>query len=160
MLAGMLKDVLQRFSSQRLDSAVIDPVFQGFQYYDPVEQVGPMEPFIGGFVNPQPSPSPVPPPIPPKDDLLVPPQPTDGLLDVGPHVSSQHPLHHPSYPPQSQLTIATDQLSLFTAVERSQMFQIARMDPHLQARFMFHDSHNIDSKHSSCVDRYSSRFFL
>jgi len=131
MLAGMLKGVLQRFSSQRSDKAVTDQVVQGFQYYDPAEQVGPMEPFIGGFVNPQLSL--IPPPIPPKDGLFVPPQPTDGLLDVGPF-HHHGPTHHPQSPPQSQLTIATDQLSLCTAVERSQKFQVARMDPHLQAR--------------------------
>jgi len=108
-------------------------VFQGFQYYDPVEQVGPMEPFIGSFVNPQPSPSLIPPPIPPKDGLLVPPQSTDGLLGVGPF-HPHDPTHHLPSPPQSQLTIATDQLSLCTAVGRSQKFQVARMNPHLQAR--------------------------
>ncbi|KAL9714798.1 hypothetical protein Ac2012v2_001458 [Leucoagaricus gongylophorus] len=116
---------------------------KGAEYYGPTEQVGPMEPFIGGFFTPRPSPSPspIPPPIPPKDGFLYPmytpsdTQSSDGLLSVGlprPHVPSRHPMHHLTSPPRAQLTVATEQLTHYTAVERSQMFRAARMEPHLQ----------------------------
>lgn len=149
----MLEGVLQRFVSQAHSQCCYLAGAQGNEYYGPTEQVGPMEPFIGGFFTPRPSPSPspIPPPIPPKDGFLYPmytpsdTQSSDGLLSVGlprPHVPSQHPMHHLTSPPRAQLTVATEQLTHYTAVERSQMFRAARMEPHLQARNMSYGSHS------------------
>ncbi|KAF8911126.1 hypothetical protein CPB84DRAFT_1672473 [Gymnopilus junonius] len=68
------------------------------------------ESFIGGFRHQLPPPSPRPPAVPPKD--------------------LPHHLYQSSRPSQS--TISTAQLTQLTAVERSQVLRVARMDPHLQ----------------------------
>ncbi|PPQ73897.1 hypothetical protein CVT26_011729, partial [Gymnopilus dilepis] len=79
-------------------------------HHPPGEDVMPMdESFIGGFRHPPPPPSPRPPAVPPKD--------------LPPHLYSARP---------SQSTISTAQLTQMSAVERSHVLRVARMDPHLQ----------------------------
>ncbi|PPQ81212.1 hypothetical protein CVT25_015736 [Psilocybe cyanescens] len=88
-------------------------------YHQPVEDVGPMdERFIGGFSR-ELAPSPRPPALPPKD---YPP---------GLPMNNQAP-ETLYYPQPSQSTILTSHLTTMTAVERSQILRVARMDPHLQ----------------------------
>ncbi|KDR81789.1 hypothetical protein GALMADRAFT_239986 [Galerina marginata CBS 339.88] len=82
-------------------------------YHVPVEELGPMdESFIGGFKT-QPPPSPRPPVPPPKDF----PAPVNAQL-----YQTQN----------SRSTISTAQLAHMSAVERSQILRVVRMDPHLQ----------------------------
>lgn len=85
--------------------------------FTPVAQVGPMdEQFIGGFY---PSSSPAPPPLPLKDEIY-----NDPTFRLGVNAS--------------QRSISSSQLSQLTAVERSKMLRIARMNPHLQVSKSFH----------------------
>lgn len=73
------------------------------------------EDFIGGF-HPQSPPSPGPPALPPKDYVYTQPG-----FSVG-------------EPQQPQKKTSTSQLTHMSAVERSHMFRVPRMDPHLQVR--------------------------
>lgn len=80
--------------------------------YLPVEQITPMdESFIGGFHPHIPSRAPSPaPPLPPKDRI----QPGFN--------SSQG----------SQLTMSSSEMTHLSAIERSKLLRVARMNPHLQ----------------------------
>lgn len=107
------------------------------------------ESFIGGFYNHQgPPPSPLPPPLPPKDGLHIRPvhptlyPPPNGGLPSSSHNagSAERPAAHagmpsttqPAFPVHSQPSFPTQQLTHLTAVERSQLLRVARMEPHLQ----------------------------
>lgn len=91
----------------------------GGYYPGPVETVGPMdESFIGGFK--QPPPSPRPPTVPPKEHHYF----------NGAHMPQA--AHYTPSTQSSSLTVSTSQLSGMSAVERSQVLRIARMEPHLQ----------------------------
>ncbi|KAF9452283.1 hypothetical protein P691DRAFT_795246 [Macrolepiota fuliginosa MF-IS2] len=124
--------------------------------YGAIEQIGPIEEsFIGGFHDHRPPPSPRPPPVPPKEGFPVHygfppptgeyPPPSDGFPshhNAGypnipvPHENTptfplQPPTSQPIYPP-AQPTLTPETLAHLNAVERSQVLQVARMDPHLQ----------------------------
>lgn len=122
-------------------------------HYGPVEQVGPIEEsFIGGFYGHRPPTSPsssIPPPIPPKDGMPYSPRteyppPTDGMPvpsiqqdtalpgHLRPPVPHQQPMNQPAFPSHAQPSIPTEQLTHLTAVERSKILKVARMEPHLQ----------------------------
>ncbi|KAF5354769.1 hypothetical protein D9756_005741 [Leucocoprinus leucothites] len=112
------------------------------EQYGTVEQVGPMEEsFIGGFnfQSPQPSSSSNPPRLPPKPSRNGTPQPayppraeyprpTDGMPSTYHDAGFPKHFRPPAYsqPPTNQPHL--------TAVERSRMTRVARMDPYLQAR--------------------------
>lgn len=86
--------------------------------FTPVEQVRPIdEQFIGGFLPP---PSPGPPPLPAKDDVYN--DPTFRLPDEI----------------KSQKSISSSQLSRLSAVERSRILRVARMEPHLMVSMYIH----------------------
>ncbi|KAF9533418.1 hypothetical protein CPB83DRAFT_845226 [Crepidotus variabilis] len=92
----------------------------GGYYPGPVETIAPMdESFIGGFK--QAPPSPRPPTVPPKEHHYF-------------HGSGTMPqaVHYTPSTQSSSLTVSTSQLTAMTAVERSQVLRIARMEPHLQ----------------------------
>lgn len=128
-------------------------------HYSPVEPVGPMdERFNGGFYQP---PSPLPPPIPPKDKpglhLGNPVYPshtshrkdvsTDGLpnnhygngipsrpiaQETLSNIPPSSPTRQPAFPVNNQPSLPVEGLVHLSAVERSQLLRVARMEPHLQ----------------------------
>ncbi|KAG7452679.1 uncharacterized protein BT62DRAFT_880537 [Guyanagaster necrorhizus] len=98
--------------AQRESESFVSPQRGPDGRYLPVEQITPMdEHFIGGFHPHIPSRAPSPaPPLPPKD-----------WIQPG-FTSSQG----------SQLTMSSSQMTHLSAIERSQLLRVARMNPHLQ----------------------------
>jgi hypothetical protein len=85
-------------------------------HYQPVAQIMPMnDVFVGGFDTR------MPPPLPPKDYVQ------QSQQNGRPRQTSQM-----SVPPISTETSTSSKLTHLSAVERSQAFRIARMEPHLQ----------------------------
>lgn len=84
------------------------------------------EAFIGGFRNAD---SGRPPALPPKDY-------PHGIIPHHHHFThhDRQPQYHAPPPPPSQDTITPSKLTHMTAIERSKMLRIARMEPNLQVR--------------------------
>ncbi|KAF6764847.1 hypothetical protein DFP72DRAFT_985955 [Ephemerocybe angulata] len=128
--------------------------------YAPVDTIGPMaEPFIGGFQPYGPST----PPLPHKHDhghghhgLPPPLPPKDGLPHLGSPTSASSQYQHHTSPPASAGALNNrihgkegTTLTKMSAVERSRLLRVARMEPHLQfmcgplLRFDTIDEHGI-----------------
>lgn len=121
----------QRLSLLQENEGFLNPQRGPDGKFLPVEGLTPMdESFIGGFF-PQASiraGSPMPPELPPKDDIYK----------------------HSAFPSsQTSSTITTGQLTTMTAVERSKILRIARMDPHLQVSASHLTQHNLAERLSS-----------